>query len=64
MSLVSAFAQMESEAAASLSPGRRRLYVMPHCPVQLYERVIALHWQTRALGDIAIIGNSFKMYEV
>lgn len=40
---------------------KRIIYYMPHCPYQVYNRLLWRHWGN-GLADIIIIGNSFMSY--
>lgn len=40
-------------------PGRRCLFLMPHCPRQLYSNVLEANWGAAALRHVLVLGNSF-----
>ena len=40
-------------------PRRRCLFLMPHCPRQLYSNVLEANWGAAHLADVLVLGNSF-----
>eukprot|EP00051_Salpingoeca_urceolata_P027068 m.479904 g.479904 ORF g.479904 m.479904 type:complete len:391 (+) comp21629_c0_seq1:383-1555(+) len=39
------------------------LFFMPHCPLPLYNNVLAANWHPQTLPCVAILGNSFAHYK-
>ncbi|KAK3843364.1 MAG: SRR1-domain-containing protein [Linnemannia gamsii] len=41
----------------------KTLYYMPHCPKGLYSLILETNWSRKCLGNLAILGNRFTMYD-
>ncbi|KAG0272771.1 sensitivity to red-light reduced protein [Linnemannia exigua] len=41
----------------------KTLYFMPHCPKGLYSLILETNWSQKCLGNLAILGNRFTMYD-
>lgn len=40
-------------------PGRRCLFLLPHCPRQLYSNILEANWGPIELPNVLVLGNSF-----
>ena len=47
-----------AEPSAFAHAGRKTLFYMPHCPLELYAAVL----RAAPRSDVVILGNSFKSY--